>query len=347
MDFNCELTSRIRMLQGRLEVEGVRAMLVSGRENVLYLTGGETGRLLVTKDDALLFVKDLYKKLYIGLYDGRGYPLRVKVYGKDYVKKFVHKHRIKEVAVDNRSFASYDSLRKELKSRILIRNFVEEQRAVKSRHELALIKKSCGMASAGMMAARRVVRKGVREIEAVAEIEGVIRSLGSQTPPFNDGMLLASGRGSADIHAKAGSRKIARGLVVVDLGAKYGGYYSDMTRTLAVGGISCSERRVLEHVENLKDEVIDSIEPGASAGVVHRQVERSLWKIRQKFYHNAGHGVGLQVHESPNIGPDSKDILEPNMVFTIEPGVYIPGKFGVRFEDTVLLTGGGCRRLTC
>jgi len=346
MDFNAELGFRIGLLQKRLEEDGLSAALVTSKENILYLTGKETGRLLVTRDGAYLWVKDLYKQLYSGLYSSRRYPIKVLVYRKDYVKKFLAKHRVKVLMVDTASVASHKNLRAELSTKIVLKSFVEEQRAIKSRYEIGLLKKSCGIASEGMKAAEDVVEKGVREIDAVAEIEKRIRTLGSETPPFNDGMLLASGPRGADIHARASCSRIGRGLVVVDLGAKYKGYYSDMTRTLPVGGLIRRERVLLEFVENLKDETIDSLKHGVVAGEVHKSVEDALKARGFDFYHSSGHGVGLQIHEKPNIGPESKDVLKEGMVFTIEPGIYVPRKYGIRFEDTVLLTKKGCRRLT-
>ncbi|MCX6694701.1 MAG: Xaa-Pro peptidase family protein [Candidatus Altiarchaeota archaeon] len=345
MDYNRELGLRVKAVQRRLRDERIPALIVSSRENIRYLTGKETGRVVVTRDGAFLWVKDLYKKLYSRLYSGRGYPLEVSLYEKDSVRKFVRGRRMKKVAVDN-SGLLYGGLRKELNAKLLLKNFVLEQRAVKSPYEIGLVKRSCSIASLGMRTAEKVVKSGVREIDAVAEIEKTIRVLGSETPPFDDGMLLAAGVRSADIHAKASCSRIRGGLVVVDLGATFMGYHSDMTRTLSVGRLSAREKELSDFVRDLRDEAIDYLEVGMKASEVHRKVEDAIRRKGFSFYHSAGHGVGLQIHEAPSISPESNEVLKENMVFTIEPGIYVPGRFGVRFEDTVVLTGNGARKLT-
>jgi len=224
---------------------------------------------------------------------------------------------------------------------------VEKQRAVKTGYELGLLRKSCKMAVKGMDAARRIIVPDVREMDALSEIEFVIRSSGSDSPPFTEGMLLASGPSSADVHANAGVKRIKSGTtVVVDLGARCSGYYSDMTRTLHVGRIDKEARGLLEFVDNLKDEAIDMLKPGVLAGDIHGFIEKRIEAKGFKLYHGSGHGVGLDIHELPSLSKDSKDVLEEGMVFTIEPGIYIPRRFGVRFEDTVLLKKGKAEVLT-
>jgi Xaa-Pro aminopeptidase len=217
---------------------------------------------------------------------------------------------------------------------------------VKTGYEIEMLKKAAGIASLGMKKAYSVVKEGVGELDAVAEIEHTIRKLGSETPPFQHGMLLASGKNSADIHAHASRQKIKKGLVVVDLGGRVNGYYSDMTRTIPVGKISKKEKELTEFTRNLELEAVDRIQPGMKACEIHHFIESRLKKKRFNFYHSAGHGVGLDVHEKPALGPESKDILQENMVFTVEPGIYIPNKYGIRFEDMVLLTKKGCKTLT-
>jgi len=190
-------------------------------------------------------------------------------------------------------------------------------------------------------------KKGMREIDIAAEIEYEIRRAGSETPPFGEGMLLASGQNSADIHAHSRQNLITRNsVVVVDLGAKYSGYYSDMTRTILTGELNSSDKNLLEFVRNLEHECIDRLYEGMPATELYEFAEKKIKGRGFKFYHSLGHGVGLDVHELPNIGPESEDVLKSGMVFTIEPGIYIPKKFGIRFEDMVLLKKNGIDILT-
>ena len=123
-------------------------------------------------------------------------------------------------------------------------------------------------------------------------------------------------------------------------------YFSDMTRTLKVGQTRLLENRVFEFVKNLQSELIDQIYNGISAGEIQDIVEKEYKKNGYKVMHPTGHGVGLEIHEPPYIGLNSKEVISENVVFTIEPGVYLPKKFGVRFEDTILMKKNRCEILT-
>jgi len=333
-----EIAGRVDRLHSSMEATGIRALLVTGPKNVEYLTGRDTGRVLVTLDGDFLWTKELYKELYAGLYSDKNYPYAVNVYEKDAIKAQVKKMRIRKLSVDNLPCFSYEKLYKDLKTKLAACELVERQRAVKSELEIALLRKSAALAEKGMERAYDVACAGVREIDALALIEYEIRRRGSDSPPFNDGMLLSSGKDSADVHAKAGTKRIGKNTtVVVDLGARYCGYYSDMTRTLEVGCVDAKTRGLLEFVDSLRGEAIDRICPGVRAGDIHAYIEGRIEEKGYKFYHSSGHGVGLNVHELPALGKDSDDVLTENMVCTIEPGIYVPGRFGIRFEDMVLL----------
>lgn len=345
-DFGRELAGRVACVRASMESKGFHALYVSNPKNVCYLTGREAGRLLLTPKEAFLWVRDLYTGVYRSLYGCRDYPFEVRVYDEGVVSREVKRLRCRRIAVENVNYSYFGRLRRSFGCRLIATGIVEDARAVKTPYELMMLRKAASIAKSGMEEAVRVVREGVRELDAVAAIESRIRTLGSETPPFHDGMLLASGRRGADIHAHATKSRIRRGLVVVDLGARCGGYYSDMTRTLPVGRLNRRESDMLEFVKGMQEEAISRIQPGVKGSEVQSFIEAELGKKKLKFYHSAGHGIGLEVHEKPSLGPDSLDVLSEGMVFTVEPGVYMPGSFGVRFEDTLLLTKKGCVALT-
>jgi len=346
MDFSLELAGRVKGVQNRLREERIDALYLSTPKNVLYLTGRESGRVLVTEKQAFLWVRDLYTGVYASLYNSKKYPLDVRIYRENAVKERIKSVKCKKLGVENLSAGHFKKLKDMLACKVKHTSIVEEERAVKTGYEIEMLKKAAKIAVGGMKKAYSVVKEGVRELDAVAEIEHSIRKLGSETPPFNDGMLLASGKNGADIHAHASKQKIKKGLVVVDLGGRVKGYYSDMTRTIPVGSLGYREKDMLDFVRNLELETVDRIEQGMEACEVYNFIESKLKKKHLKFYHSAGHGIGLEVHEKPGLGPESSDILQENMVFTIEPGIYVPGKYGIRFEDMVLLTKKGCKILT-
>jgi len=337
-----EIGRRVGNLRESLKSEGIDAILLSNPNNMRYLTGKGTGRALISKDSSVLWVRELYLELY-----SFSKEFDVRSGEEDAIKRYIKDSNIKRLAVENLPVSLYERRKEELQVELIPTDIVEKLRAVKSDYEIELLRNSANIAKKGMKKAYEVIRDGTNELDAVAEIEYVIRKAGSETPPFMDGMLLAAGPEGADIHAHAGMKKVRAGdLVVVDLGARVDGYYSDMTRTIPVGEPNPLAADILEFVKNLQEQAIDMIHPGIKAGDVHDFVSKEIEDKGYKFYHSTGHGIGLEVHELPNIGPKSEDALQEGMVFTIEPGIYIPGKFGVRFEDTLSLKKNKVETLT-
>lgn len=338
MDIIVDVNRRLEQIRSWLEKNSLDALLVVNPRNVRYLTGRDAGRVLIMKDQAFLWTKRLYKEIYSTAYSHKDYEFKVLIYEKDVIKNFINGSQIRKLGIENIGVMDYRRLSEGLKAELVPCDIVERLRSVKSDYEIMLLREAAKIAKKGMEKAHQIVNEGILEADAVAEIEAEIRKLGSETPPFESGMLLASGESGANIHALAEMKKIRPGsLVVVDLGARYQGYHSDTTRTLTVGRTGREERKLLEFIENLELETIDNLEVGVKASEIHEMVEKRIKGKGYKFYHPTGHGVGLDVHEKPNIGLDSDEVLEEGMVFTIEPGIYIPRRFGIRFEDTVLL----------
>jgi len=192
-----------------------------------------------------------------------------------------------------------------------------------------------------------VLRPGVRELDAAAELEYIMLKLGSEGTPFET--ICASGPRSALPHGRASSRKMKRGdFVTLDFGAQAGGYCSDITRTVVLGKASPRHRRIYDIVYRAQTAAVRQIRPGQSTRSVDDAARRIIKRAGygKNFGHGTGHGVGLEVHQPPSLSPRVDSKLEIGMVVTIEPGVYIPGFGGVRIEDDVLVTRGGHRVLT-
>jgi Xaa-Pro aminopeptidase len=161
--------------------------------------------------------------------------------------------------------------------------------------------------------------------------------------------IIASGARSALPHGRASDQAIpSGGFVVCDFGVILSGYCSDQTRTVWVGSASDDARSAYEAVKEAQQAAIDAVRPGISVGDVDEAARKVLRKagLGRYFTHSTGHGVGLEIHEAPRVAAGQKEILKPGMVITIEPGVYFPGKWGVRIEDMVAVTAGGCDVLT-
>jgi Xaa-Pro aminopeptidase len=223
---------------------------------------------------------------------------------------------------------------------------VERLRRHKDQAELAAIAEAAKLADAAYEWAVERGFAGRSERDVARATEERIRELGGE-PSFK--AIVAAGPNGALPHAEPSEREIERGeMVVFDMGAKIDGYCSDCTRTFAVAEPDSEAAEVYELVRRAQAEALDAIRPGiggAAADSVAREII-AAGDHGEHFGHGLGHGVGLEVHEAPRLGQRSEDMLEAGDVVTVEPGVYIPGRFGVRIEDLVYLTGDGRRILS-
>ncbi len=250
---------------------------------------------------------------------------------------------------DHTTVASAGLMRKLVPSGIHwkpVDGLIMQQRMVKDPEELQIITEAVNLGAAVYEEALKSVRPGVPESEVAGRLEYAARQGGADGMSFET--IVAAGPRAALPHGRASRQAIPRrGFVVVDSGVILRGYCSDMTRTVHVGRVSREERRWYEAVLEAQLAAIAEVFPGKTAGQVDqaaRQVLRSA-KLDRYFTHSTGHGVGLEIHEPPRLGKGQSEVLEPGMVITIEPGIYIPGKGGIRIEDMVVVTDGGCQVL--
>jgi Xaa-Pro aminopeptidase len=228
---------------------------------------------------------------------------------------------------------------------------IERARAVKDVTEIAALREAARRLSGVAVAVPQLVRTGRREREIAWDVEAELRAAGFERPAFDT--IVAAGPNSALPHARPTDRSLQPGDgVVLDFGGVYDGYCVDLTRTVQLGPVSSELRRIFNVVVQAQAAAIAAVRPGARPSDVDRAAREVLARhgLAEAFGHGTGHGLGLEVHEEPRIGkvvpgqPD--DPLEQGMVFTIEPGAYIPGIGGVRLEDDVLVIDGGCEVLT-
>lgn len=224
---------------------------------------------------------------------------------------------------------------------------VDRLRLVKDEDELALISEAALVGCRLFEQILTFIRPGLKEIEVAAELEYQARRLGAEAMSFET--IVASGVRSALPHGRATSTPVPRrGFLTLDFGIILGGYCSDMTRTVYLGKPGKRERDAYEAVLEAQEAAIQAVRPGASCGEVDEAARSVLRKagLAEAFSHSTGHGVGLEIHESPRIGAEQKTRLLAGMVVTIEPGIYLPGEFGIRIEDMVAVTRTGCQVLT-
>ena len=344
--------SRLAAVHAVMASRGVDAVLFLGIKNIRYLTGftGSDGALIVSEDQAVLLVDGRYttqaRKQTRGI---RVFEYRDKAAG---IEQIASDLRVKTLGFEAAaiSYEFYALLLKKLKNiklKAVTDDHLGDLRSVKSREEIALIKKAVQISTKALEAVLPLVKPGMRESDIALELHYRIRQQGAEALAFE--AIIASGENAALPHAKPGSRRLKKGdLVVMDFGAVYGGYHSDETCTFGIGRLNRSQKKAYETVKEAHDRALDAIRAGVACRVIDDIARRSIEKggYGKYFSHGTGHGIGLDVHEAPRLSIASNGTLQEGMVVTVEPGVYIPGRWGIRLEDSVLVKKEGCEVLT-
>jgi Xaa-Pro aminopeptidase len=222
---------------------------------------------------------------------------------------------------------------------------VEELRVIKTAEEIELLRNVAGIAGRAFDRVRPAIRPGLRERDVAFLLEQTFRELGADGIAFES--IVAAGERGARPHGRASDRVIERGdMIVIDFGARAGGYHSDTTRTIVLGQPSAEQSRVIEAVRRAQEESMALMRPGIAANLVDAKAREVLAGQRDAFGHGLGHGIGLMVHERPFLSPSDQTPLQAGMVVTNEPGIYVPGWGGVRLEEMVLVTDSGPQVLT-
>lgn len=349
---NNEFETRREATSTGLPGRKLDAFLVSFGPNLRYLTGftGSNGLLLLLTDDAVLFTDPRYE-----IQSAKEVSCKVKICRRpllDEVIGVIKKRRLRCVGFEpgRVTFNTYELLKSQvpLKTALVpLSGWIEGLRAIKSKGELEMIRRSVRTNSKAFEQAVKRAREGTREADLAAELEYRMRRLGAEKPAFET--IVAAGARSALPHAQPTSAPLRSGdLVVVDMGAMEDGYCSDMTRMLFVGRPGAKVKRLYAAVLEAQLAAIAAVRPGVTAAYVDGQARRVL-KVEgldRAFVHSTGHGLGLEIHEPPRLGRKDKERLRAGMAITIEPGVYLESFGGIRIEDTVVVTDHGCEILT-
>ena len=335
------------------EKKGFDGFLVTNEMNLLYFTGtpGAACLLIPQRGENTVYVYGVnYEQAKA---EAKNFKVELLNRGENIAEKLAPQFkasRIKELATDGISYDMYRLLAKGLRGKAKLKvqsGLVWELRKVKEEKELELMRKAGELTSLGMKVAYETVRLGLTEIEVAGEIEYAMRKKGGYGVAFET--IVASGLRSAYPHGGCANRKIHKGdLVVVDMGALYEYYRSDITRTVVAGKASEKQKKLYNVVKEAQEKAYRAIKPRAKGKDVD-QVARKVIEdagYGSNFNHGLGHGVGLEVHEPPGLAPNSKDKLVIGNVVTDEPGIYFPGFGGFRIEDTVLVQNGKGEKLT-
>ncbi|MCJ7514608.1 MAG: Xaa-Pro peptidase family protein [Dehalococcoidia bacterium] len=348
--------SRLQKLRQSLVQKELDALVVSQPENRRYLSGfaGSAGWLVISENNTYLAVD--FRYIEQAKKESPNFDIiHVKGDTVGWLPKFLSDLGFKKAGVeaDHISFATYQKLLKTVKDNglqielIPTAGLVESIRAVKEPEEIQFITEAVKLADAAFDHAKSILRPGMTEKEAAWALEKFLREKGSQAVPFD--IIVASGPNSALPHAKPSEQQLLQNVpVIIDLGARMNGYCSDLTRTFVIGDGDKTFFKIYDIVLGAQLTALAAIKDGMDGDQADRLARTVIEqaKYNESFGHGLGHGVGLETHESPRLGPSSSDLLVDGMVFTIEPGIYVAGWGGIRIEDTVVMQNGKVKSLT-
>jgi Xaa-Pro aminopeptidase len=345
---------RLRQVQAAVEKHRINVFLVSHPPNLRYLCGftGSAGVLLITPRDRLLITDGRYSQQAKQEVKGVEIAITKKSALVSAGEWLAKRKMLRRIGIEP---AHMTVAERELVAKAVAQSatwvaappLLEQMRMIKDAEEIAFIRKACLL---GVELFAKVVEKcrpGISEAQVAGELEFAARKAGVDQMAFPT--IIAGGDRSALPHGRASSAAIpAAGFVVCDFGVILAGYCSDMTRTVHVGLLQGKERSGYEAVREAQQKALDRVKPGVSVSEVDKAARKLLYnqKLGKYFTHSTGHGLGLEIHEAPRLAAKQTELLQPGMVVTIEPGVYLPGQWGVRIEDTVVVTETGCEILT-
>lgn len=343
------MIERVNKLQGQLEANGIDGLLVTKRENIRYLSGftGSSGVLVITAQSASFITDFRYTEQAASQVKGFDI-IEHKTSLIKSVAEVVTEQAVKRLGIeqDDMTVGQFRTYEKEVEL-VETSGIVEKLRLIKDESEIKIMKEAAAIADAAFAHIQTFIRPGRTEKEVANELEMFMRAQGADSSSFD--MIVASGHRSALPHGVASDKVIEAGeLVTLDFGAYYQGYCSDITRTLAIGDISDELRTIYDTVLRAQLAGVEGTKAGIT-GIEADALTRDVIKdagYGEYFGHSTGHGLGMEVHEAPGLSFRSETVLEPGMVVTIEPGIYIAGIGGCRIEDDVVVTETGNIRLT-
>lgn len=343
------MNRKMQWLRNQLLSMNLQGMIVSNPTNIKYLTNIQAeGVLLVTRKENLFitdgrYIEDVHNTLTlfdeIVVYDVKGLTK------DDYENFFMFCENVgfEEGYVTYAKYKEYMHKYK-INSLVETENMIEKQRMVKDEEEIENIRKACKITDDCYEHILEFIKPGMTEKQIAREIDEYYYN-NSEGPSFDT--IVASGENSSKPHAVPTDRIIQDiDIITIDMGCKVNGYCSDMTRTFFVGEVPEYIKPVYELVLKNQEQVLKDMKENANTKQITKMVDNDFRLNNYDLIHALGHGVGLDIHETPTLGIHSENILKENMIVTDEPGIYIAGQFGVRIEDTVLITKGGCEALT-
>lgn len=342
----------MKQVINRLFKNSIDGIIITNEKNVRYFSKfkGEDSFLFLTKEDKYLITDARYTEQGeqecpdFTILDWKYYGNKIEV-----LKTLYKKHNIKNIGIEfkNITIDFYNNLEKlHGVEYVEIDPEIVKLRSIKSDEEIEYSRKACEIACKAFDRILKDIKIGVTEKDLSNKLQYYLKLEGSTARCYEN--IFISGSRTSLLHGIPSNRTIQEGdLVLLDFGAGYNGYLSDMTRTLVVGDMSSEQKEVYNLVNECFENGLKAIRKGVKGKDVYNASIEALksTKYFKYYYSGIGHGVGLDIHEAPFLGPASDYVLEENNVITLEPGIYIPGWGGVRIEDQVIVTRTGCENL--
>ncbi|MDY6893228.1 MAG: Xaa-Pro peptidase family protein [Chloroflexota bacterium] len=350
------ITTRLQKLRQRLDEQDLDALFISQPDNRRYLSGfsGSAGFLLITQEKAIL-VTDFRYVNQAHLEAPAFEIVRISGATSKWVPDLLSELNVTKLGFEGRevSFSFYREFGDAVSGMdgeinlLPTEGLVESLRAIKDDSELKCLEQAVALSDAALDEILPQVQPGITERALAWQLESFMRQNGSEPLPFD--IIVASGPNSALPHAKPTDRIILPNEpVVIDLGARVGGYSSDITRTICLGEADTTFQRIYDIVLAAQLTALAILQVGMPGEQVDQLARTVIAQggYEENFGHGLGHGVGLAAHEEPRLGQNSSDTITNGMVFTIEPGIYVDGWGGVRIEDMLIMEEGKARLLT-
>lgn len=341
---------KVEKLRIVMKKDNLGALVITNSFNIRYMTGftGTSGVVLITESKAL-FITDFR---YTQQAADEAPLFEIIEHKQGIIKEIASQVKslgIKRLGFEktNLTYAIFEEYQKEISAELVpTEGLVEKLRLIKTDEEITILKEAAKIADAAFEHILTVIKPGVKEIDVSNELEFFMRKQGATSSSFD--IIVASGYRSALPHGVASDKKIENGeLVTLDFGALYKGYCSDITRTVAVGEISEELHTIYDTVLQAQLNGVEGIKAGITAMEADALTRDYITEkgYGKYFGHSTGHGLGLEVHESPGLSFRSNEILEEGMVVTVEPGIYVPNVGGCRIEDDIIVTKDGNMKL--
>jgi len=328
------------------------AVLLTSRENLYYATGYDNAEayLILTAEEAAYFVDArCSEEAAAKIPDTQVVLIETAAAAYDKMNAFLKARGVKVLGVEEGklSCSSYRRLEEKLTPELAdAQSFMNDMRALKTREELDVLIRAQRIAEQAFRETVAQIRPAMTEQELAAELFCNMIKNGAEDRSFDT--IVVSGSHTSMPHGKPEARQLQRGFLTIDFGCKVGGYCSDTTRTLAIGEPTAEMEKVYDTVLQAQLAAI----AGAKGGMTGRAIDAIARDVIRDagygdyFSHSLSHGVGLEIHEAPYCSPRSTDVIAPGAVISMEPGIYLPGRFGVRIEDVVYVTEEGCEDIT-